>query len=33
MEGFWKKVTIQGVIVGGIAGLLLGGIAANLGRF
>ena len=33
MEEFWKKVTIQGVIVGAVAALLLGGIAAALGRF
>jgi len=33
MGNFWKKVTLEGVIVGAVAALLLGGIAAALGRF
>lgn len=33
MKSFWEKVTVQGVIVGLVAGMLLGGIAAAIGRF
>lgn len=33
MKQFWSKVTIEGVIVGAVAALLLGGIASALGRF
>lgn len=33
MSDFWKKVTVQGVIVGAVGALLIGGIAAALGRF
>lgn len=33
MREFWKSVTVQGVIVGLVVGMLLGGIAAAIGRF
>jgi len=33
VSDFWKRVTVQGVIVGLVAGMLLGGIAAAIGRF
>lgn len=33
MSKFWQRVTIEGVVVGAVAALLLGGVVAALGRF
>jgi len=33
VKQFWSKVTIEGVVVGAVVALLLGGLASALGRF